>query len=100
MPELQGGALDQAASLLLAVGCADPFGTDRGARLRCLWAVEQLRSVGARPDRVLDPITDDAVAGILGAALTALGSPQPSLAGDPPVVDAIAAARAALKSTG
>jgi hypothetical protein len=60
--------LTDAATLLLAVGCADPSEVLPGVRLRCLSAAESLRSIGARPDRHWPPISgSDACALVLQA---------------------------------
>lgn len=61
--------LDDAATHLLAVGCADPDQVDAAVRLRCLWAVEELRAIGAHARRDLEPHD---VPGVLNAALAAL----------------------------
>ena len=47
--------LDEAAGVLLGIGCADPFGVSSEVRLSCLWGAERLREGGARPSRTLEP---------------------------------------------
>jgi hypothetical protein len=98
MAELEPGVLDEAASGLLAVGCADPFGTDPAVRVQCLWAVERLRGVGARPVRVLEPMPTGEIERSIRTALADLTSLAPENATRWAVVDAIAAARAALQA--
>ncbi len=103
MAELLRGVragLDEAASCLLAVGYADPFGTEPGVRLHCLWAVEHLRTMGAHPERVLEPLLAEEVDGKIRVALRFLTSLPPDVAASRSVIEAIATARAALESLG
>jgi hypothetical protein len=64
--------LDDAATHLLAVGCGNPDRVDAVVRLRCLWAVEELRGIGAHARRDLEPGDVDDVPGVIEAALSAL----------------------------
>lgn len=104
MAELLRGVrarLDEVASCLLAVGYADPFGTEPGVRLHCLWAVEHLRTMGAHPERVLEPLLAEEVDGKIRVALRFLTSSlPPDVAASRAVIEAIEAARAALESLG
>jgi hypothetical protein len=103
MVDPTGGGLDGAATCLLAVGCADPFETEPAVRVRCLWAVEQLRAIGARPERDLQPLAGDLVGATIRAALTALTALTAlptGLTEQPAVAEAITAAGAALEILG
>ena len=53
MTDKPAALLDDAATQLLAVGCSEPEQVDAALRLRCLWAVEELRGIGARAQRDL-----------------------------------------------
>jgi hypothetical protein len=64
--------LDDAATQLLAIGCADPDQVEATVRLRCLWAVEELRGIGALARRDLEPHDVHDVPGVIIGALAAL----------------------------
>lgn len=82
VPDNQRGAaegLDDAATQLLAVGCADPTLVGPELRLRCLRVVERLGSVGARPRRDLSPPGEPALSKAVDAAISALARLPPEL---------------------
>jgi hypothetical protein len=81
--------LDEAATQLLRIGCADPDRVDAAVRLRCLWAVEELRTVGAHPRRDLGPHGDADAPGVISAALTALGRVAAAPGTDASVADTL-----------
>jgi hypothetical protein len=70
--ESAASVVDDAATRLLAVGCADPEQVAAAVRLRCLWAVEELRSIGALARRDLEPHDVDDVPGAVTVAVAAL----------------------------
>lgn len=91
-------AMDDAATGLLAVACTDPTITTAELRLHCLWAVERLRGVGARPTRDLHRTVD--VMATIWSALTALDAWRGERA-DRAVVDEVArTVRDALREPG
>ncbi len=61
--------LDDAAAVLLAAGCADPFATTPALRLRCLYAGKRLQAVGARPSRSPTESLDDLPGAVILAIL-------------------------------
>jgi hypothetical protein len=64
--------LEDAAGVLLVIGCGDPFRLSSEVRLSCLWAAERLREVGARPSRALEPGKVGDVLEQLASVVTAL----------------------------
>lgn len=91
MPDSNLAPLDAAATALLAVGCAGPFGTNPEIRVHCLWLVEQLRVLGAFPERSLEPLAADEVGDTIRTALASLPS---DFATHRALVDAISTLRA------
>jgi hypothetical protein len=79
-PHAVGEAINRLGSELLAIGYAEPGRSSPTVRLACLWAVEQLRSMGAtlpravaaetqhRPDRFSSAV------GAIGAVRRAIGA--------------------------
>jgi hypothetical protein len=98
MADPHDGGLDGAATLLLAVGCADPFATDPAVRLRCLWAVERLRAVGARPERDFELLMSDQVSATIHDALAELVTLTPRLTEQPAAFYAVTDGIAALET--
>lgn len=95
-PTLVAETLDCAAAQLLEVGWADPFATSPGVRLHCLWAVELLRTAGANPPRPPVGLTAREARPRIRLALATLAALPPDVAAQASVLDAAAAARAAL----
>ena len=92
----RSAGLDDAATGLLAVGCADPFSSSASLRLCCLWAVERLRTVGARPARDLTRISVVDIAATTNTAPVALDGLVDDSAASAMIAEVAAAVRDAV----
>lgn len=94
------GVLDEPAAWLLAIGCADPNVVPAAVRLRCLKAVEELRSAGAIPARDLDQPPPSDIRTLLHEAHQCLATLSAEVRSEPLVLDALRAAAAAIEALG
>jgi hypothetical protein len=85
MDRVTSQLLDETATQLLAIGCGDPDQVDAAVRLRCLWAVEELRGIGAHARRDLEPGHVGDVPGVIDAALAGLDRVATAPGSDAPV---------------
>lgn len=101
MTELVSSALlDDAAACLIAVAHADPSLAPAAVRLPCLWAVELLRSAGAETTGSGAPAAAVDVCGRIREGLALLGMLPFETFAEHAVLEAVAAARAALDAAG
>ncbi len=92
--------LDDAATVLLVIGCADPAEVPAAVRLRCLRAADRLRSVGARPQRSWTPLTTSQLRDALAEVPTALSDVPHDLADTGVVAEVVGTVRGLVDESG